>query len=279
MIRPAVVAAVVTLVGGAIAAGAQQPIQAGFHTASDVAIRVWVPTGLVRIVAWDRDSVDVGGTNGKLGRFFGGGSALQVKLGIEPLDPMNTALPGADITVRVPRKARVWVKMTTGHVDADGMAGEVDVSVVGGSVGVRNSRGIIVIESIDAPVEVSRTDAALRIRGGKGAVIFHDVGGTASIATVSGDVITDGTAPLDATIETIGGAITTQVRGTLDLQTHSGTVTVAVDPARAPPMLLTARQGAVRNPYRNAIGTPTVVARSFRGDINVVPLGGVKGGK
>ncbi|MBA2291085.1 MAG: hypothetical protein H0W15_01370 [Gemmatimonadales bacterium] len=262
-----------------LAAAAQEPIRAGYRANSDVALRIWVPTGLVRVVAWDRDSVDVGGTNGKRGRFFGGGAAGQMKLGIEPLDPLNPALPGADITVRVPRRARVWVKMTTGHVDAEGIAGELEVSVVGGSVDVRNAEGVIAIESIDAPVHVSRASGALRIRGGRGTVTLTQAGGTASIATVSGDVLIGGTAALDATIETIGGAITAPVRGTLDLQTHSGTITLAVDPGRALSMLLTARQGTVRNSFRIAKGPPTVTARSFRGDINVVPLVGVKGGK
>lgn len=277
--RRAFIATVTTLACSALAANAQEPIRAGYSANSDVAIRIWVPTGLVRIMAWDRDSVGVDGTNGKRGRFFGGGTFAQMKIGIEHLDPLNPALPGADITVRVPRKARVWVKMTTGHVEADGTAGELEISVVGGTIGVRNARGVVAIESIDAPVEVTRTDAALRIRGGKGTVTLAEVGGTASIATVSGDVVTGGTLPLDAFIETIGGAITAQVRGTLDLQTHSGTITVAVDPVRMPSMLLTARQGKVRNPYRAAKGPPDVTARSFRGDINVVPLGGVKGEK
>ncbi len=259
---------------------AQAPIRAGYATAPDVAMRIWVPAGLVRIVAWDRDSVDVSGTNGKRGRFFGGGNRTQLKFGIDPLDSTNTTLPGADITVRVPRRARVWVKMTAGHVDAEGTAGELEVSVVGGSVAVRNAQGVIAVESIDAPVTIDRSEAALRIRGGKGIVTLRDVAGTASIATVSGNVVISGARAPDATVETIGGAVDAELRGAksaLDVQTHSGAITLRVDPARLPAFALSARSGSVRNPFPAAKGAATVVARSFKGDINVVLLADIKG--
>ena len=264
-------------------AGAQQPIAVGYPATRDVALRIWVPTGLVRVIGWDRDSIDVTGTTGKRGRYFGGSGGSSAKLGIEPVNPKDPALPGGDLSVRVPRHARVWIKMTTGHADADGIAGETDIYLVGGSIAVRNASGAVSIESIDAPVTIDRSNVGLRIRGGRGDVTLRDVGGTATITTISGGVAVAGVRAPEARIETIGGSIDaivpSGVLSLLDLQSHDGAITVRVNRDKAPAFDLVSRGGKVSNAISGVGANGRVVARSFRGDINVRAVGGIEGRK
>ena len=264
--------------------GAQSRIRTGFRATADVSLRIWVPTGLVRVVTWDRDSIGVEGVTGRNGKFFGGSSGSAAKLGIDARDAKDVTLPGGDLTVSVPRRARVWIKMTAGHVDADGVAGELDAFVVGGSVAVRNTSGVVSVESIDAPVTIDRASGSLRIRGGRGSVTLRDVAGTATIATVSGAVELSGARIPDARVETIGGFITVDARtlgrGALDLQTHAGDITVIVNGAHLPSLDLVSRGGKVVNPFaKSPASAPGIIARSFKGTINVRAGSGVEGGK
>ncbi len=276
--------ALVLLVLVAAPLGAQSQIRTGFRATHDVSLRIWVPVGLVRVVTWDRDSIGIDGVTGRNGKFFGGSSGSAAKLGIDARNANDVTLPGGDLTVSVPRRARVWIKMTAGHVDADGVAGELEVFVVGGSIAVRNASGVVSVESIDAPVTIDQASGSLRIRGGRGSVTLHDVDGTATIATVSGAVELSGARIPDSRVETIGGSITVDARplrhGALDLQTHAGDITVIVDGAHVPLLDLVSRGGRVINPFiKAARGAPGITARSFKGAINVRAGSGVKGGK
>src|SRR5688572_26163899 len=81
---------------------AQAPFHRGFRSNADVAVRAYVPAGRVRIVAWDRDSVDVAGTLGKNSSFFGGGGGAVTKLGVEARTMKDSVLADADLTISVP---------------------------------------------------------------------------------------------------------------------------------------------------------------------------------
>jgi DUF4097 and DUF4098 domain-containing protein YvlB len=236
----------------------------------------------VRVVAWDRDSIDIEGTLGANVVFFGGGGGALAKMGIENRNPKDTTLPGADLTVSVPRKTRLWVKLTTGVIEATGGTGELELYAVGGSISISRCSGVLSVESIDAPVTVTDFSGALRVRNGKGRVRLSNISGTASVASVSGAVgLTGATAP-DARLETIGGRIDIDVKrfggATLDLQTHSGDITISAEKSRAPSFDLVSRGGTVSKPV--PAGNPKegrVTARSFKGAINVRMTSGIQG--
>src|SRR5215207_6371810 len=77
--------AVATIVTAAPATSlaAQGTLHRGFRVNPDVAFRIMVPAGRVRVVAWEHDSIDVVGTLGKNSTFYGGGSGAGAKMGIE----------------------------------------------------------------------------------------------------------------------------------------------------------------------------------------------------
>ena len=254
---------------------AQMPLPRTFTVASDVSLRIWVPTGTVRLETWDHDSIRVSGTIAPNSRFFGGGGGKSAKLGVENFDVKDTALARGALVVTVPRQAHVWIKMTEGEVTAVGTAGELEVITVSGSISVKDSKGVVAIETIDAAVALSRVDGAVRIRTGGGRVVLADVRGSLTAATVSGDVEVNGKSLQDARLETIGGGIT--VRGSvargalLDLETHSGAISLVLDRAALPMLTLSSRGGPVRNPLgpgNEKFGR--ILARTFKGAIDVL---------
>ena len=259
------------------AASATQPtLLRGFRASPTVNMRIFVPSGRVRIAVWDRDSIAVNGTIGATSSMFGGGRDDFVKLGVEPLRTGDTQLAEADWWVTVPRHAHVWVKVTVGSIEAVGTAGELELYAVGGNISVRQASGVISVESIDAGVQIDGVRGDLRVRGGKSPLTFRDVSGTASITSVSGSVTFSGPSP-ECRVETIGGDIVfnaTQQRGALaELQTHSGAIRVAVDAQRPPILELSSRSGQVTQPrLTGSAAHGRVVARSFKGAVTVEAL-------
>lgn len=268
---------------GAVPAAAQSPVRQGFAVAADASLRIWVPTGRVRLSTWDRDSVRVTGTMGKGAEWFGGGNGSHGKLGVELRDRMSGKLAQADLVIVVPRRAHVWIKMTSGDVAAQGTRSELEIVTVAGRVEVRDARGTVAIDAIDAPVSLTDIDGATRVNAGSGLVTLRDVRGTLTVATVGGGVDLAGDSLPDARLETIGGGVT--VRGALartaliEISTHDGAIVLAPPAGGAPALDLSSR-GAIVNPLkapRAPVGR--IVARSFKGPINVQPVAGIGEGK
>ncbi|MES2521800.1 MAG: DUF4097 family beta strand repeat-containing protein [Gemmatimonadota bacterium] len=254
----------------------EQPVQPslrGFAATPDVTMRIYVPAGRIRLVTWSRDSVAVSGTTGANASMFGGGSRTHVKFGVEPRATGDSTLPRADLTITIPRAARVWIKMIDGEIDARGTTGELEVYVVRGRIAVRDVGGVTVLESIDAPVEVVGASGDLRVRGSKGAVTLDMVRGTTSVATVSGQVALSNFSA-DGRVETIGGDVSFaggSLRGAqLDIQTHSGAITLGLIAAQSPVLDLSSRAGAIDLPKLvQSAAHGRITARSFKGRIVV----------
>ncbi len=274
------------LLVAAAPAAAQTPIARGWAAAPDVALRIWLPTGQVELEAWDRDSIDVAGTMARGGSFFGGvgSDGRGGKLGVESLKREDPTLPGGTLRVRVPRRARVAIKMTEGRVTAVGTTGSLEVLTVTGDVTVQQASGSVTVETIDATVRISATQGAVRVRNGGGIVTLANVEGSMTLTTVGGHISVEGPKVGDGRLETIGGNIT--VRGTLrpdarlDLQSHDGSITLALDKAALPRLDLATRGGILRNGL--GLGDARfgeIVGRSFKGGINVLSRSGIEGGK
>ncbi len=245
----------------------------GFAAAPDVRMRIFVPTGRVRVGVWDRDSIAISGTIGKASSMFGGGTRAYVKFGVEPLRTGDSKLAEADWVVTIPRKAHLWVKLTNGEIETDGTSGETELYAIGGRITVRRASGVVSVESIDAAVTLDDVSGDVRVRGGKAAVVLRNVRGTASVATISGRVSIAGTRAPDCRVETIGGDIEIDAVPdgvTWELQTHSGAIALRLDAARLPLLELTTRSGVLQWDKRGGDArNGRVVARSFKGAISV----------
>lgn len=267
------------LLGGTLSLHAQSrmpdvvQVSRGYSTTPDVTMRLYVPAGRVRVSAWTRDSVHVRGTLSRNADMFGGGSRTHIKFGIETKIRGDTVLPYADWDVTVPAGSRLWLKMIDGNMHIGGITGELELYAVRGAIVVEGVTGVTSVESIDAPVTVKGARGDVRVRGSRGRVSLEDVRGTLSVATVSGPVSLS-RIEAEGRVETIGGAIDyaggSLVGALMELQTHSGAISLTLEPQRIPVLDLSSRAGPVLG--EQLIGHAKhgqLMARSFKGRITV----------
>ena len=212
------------------ALSAQQKITSGFQLDADGSLRIQVPAGSVRIIGWERDSVSVSGTIAPGGgSWYGGGRGRAGKMGLETRD-QSGAGPGADVEIRVPAHARLWVKTVAASVNIEGSQGEVDCISVAGSLRIEGQPKVLSAETMDGIVIIEGANGVMRIRTGGGNISVRGPGGDITASSVGGsvDVTTD---KLErARLESVTGAVRFTgniIRGgALEAETHSADVTL-----------------------------------------------------
>lgn len=263
---------------------AQEVVTRSFAVAPTVGLRIWLPSGRVRLETWSRDSIRVVGSVAKGSNFFGGGRGESAKLGVDQPNPSATNLARGDLVVTVPVRAKVWIKATDATIDASHTGGDLEIFTVGGRVTVREASGVVSVETIDAPIVVRGATGVVRLHTGSGMLTLRDVSGDLTVSSVSGSVELFADTLGDARIETIGGQVRAsgQLRrgGFIEIQTHDGNVALYLPRSAVPLLELGSRGGEVNNALGAGdakLGRLTV--RSFRGRINVSARVGVELGK
>src|SRR5689334_2045704 len=96
-------------------------------------VRIMVPFGRIRVIGWDAESLAVSGRlEREAGRFYAAGDSRVRKLGVDvPLE--QRAAGRAELEVRVPRRASVWVKTATADIEVEGVDGTLDLNSVSGA--------------------------------------------------------------------------------------------------------------------------------------------------
>lgn len=276
--------ALALLVLAGVRASAQEKVQRIFAVSPTVSLRIWLPSGHVRVQTWDKDSIQVVGSVAKGSNFFGGGGQGSAKLGVEQPNKRSTTLASGDLVVTVPRRAQVFVKATDAIIETSHTYGDLELVSVGGKVTVEEAYGILTIESIDAPIAVHGATAAVRLHSGGGAVVLRDVTGDLTVSTVRGSVQLTGESLGEAQIETVGGGVTVDGRmrrgAFIDVQTHDGNIALRFRANDIPLLELSSRGGEVSNAFGSGnLKVGRVAVRSFKGGVNVSPRAGVEGGK
>lgn len=194
--------------------------------APDGAVKIFNFVGRVRIVGWDRDTVEVSGTLPAGHRLFGGGSRSAVKLGVEG----DSRGPGSAVTleVRVPAGADVWVRGAATDIEVSGLIGTVDIGTVSGRVLVTGSPRLLTAESMNGALEVRGSPETLRAKTAAGNLSWDGSARDAHLVSVSGFVrVRSG--PLErARIESVTGQVRIEAAlrpdAQVTIETHSGDV-------------------------------------------------------
>src|ERR1051325_4638621 len=152
--------------------------------AGDGSVRIVNPSGRIRVIGWDVDSLAVSGHGP--GRLAAAGTASVRKLLVTG--------GGAELEVRVPRGARVWAKSASADIDVVGVDGALDLNSVAGAIHVVGTPADGTAETMGGPVELA---------GGSG---------RARVKTVSGDILLRG-ASVDLGASTLSGTIVVRAAG------------------------------------------------------------------
>jgi putative adhesin len=277
---------------------AQQKIERRIAIAPDASIRIHNLVGSIRIIGWDRDSIAVtGSVPPGAGSFYMGGAGRGAKLGIERQDEVKQGQP-ATLEVRVPRNARLWVKSASATVEASGLTGELECSSVDGSIRVEGSLRLVIAESMEGNINVAGAMSVARLKGGGGTITLRGARGDVLATTVGGAIVATDGAITRAHLETVSGTIaydgTVSPRGTLDVATHSGDVTLRLPPDISAEFDLGSFDGSILyglsgkgegkgkgeealKPFRGkpisfstGAGEARIIVRSFKGEIRIL---------
>lgn len=271
----------------------QQKVLLGHAATPTVSVRLMAGVGDIRLVGWDRDSVELSGVvpTGARVELFAGSATEQakgVKMYVEA-PPEQTGREGK-LTLRVPRGARVWIKTGSADVDCAGVTGGVDLNVVGGSITVHGNPKEVRAESMDGAVIIDGSPEWLRAKTATGDITMRggiDVGAS----TISGTIRASGGEVERAKLEATTGAIafsSTMARGaSVELETHSGPIDIGMPPSASAEIDIATITGAIDNqrtaarpsPGRegrgmtlqisSGMGSARLVVRSFKGTVQL----------
>ena len=241
--------AVVALGIGSLPVSGQSKVDRGIKLNADGAIRIYNNVGSVRVVGWNRDSVAVRGLLGGGNTLHFGGGPGGLKMFVEGRDERNPA--AASIEVMVPFRAKVWVKTASADIDVSGVAGSLDLYVVGGRITVRGNPADVNAEAIDGAITVVGSPGWLRAKSASGDVSFDGSCSDVTLSTVSGKVDADGTGFEKAKFETVTGGIrfagSFRPGGLVNFDTHSGKIEVGVSPSTPADFDVVSIAGAIVN--------------------------------
>jgi hypothetical protein len=220
------------LVALPVASGvAQQQVDIGRRTAPDVALRLVGPFSRLTVIGWDRDSVSITGTLPKGARFDGGFAetrGVPARNGKWFMDAPETGGAGGAIVLRVPARARLYVKVNSAEVDASGLTGEFDLSLVGGSARIAASPRTLNVDAMDASVTIDGSPEWVRLKTSEGDITMRGSSPDAAFTTISGAVHVGNGTYERANVVTVSGAVTFSGDlardASLRIDTHSGAV-------------------------------------------------------
>jgi len=242
----------------------QQKVDIRHAVTSDAYIRLSGSVGTVRVTGWSRDSLVVTGvlpSSVRLEVGIGGDGrtpARGAKMYIEA--PNDAATSSGTLELRVPHRAKVWIKSGTANVEAREVTGGLDLNVIGGSVRVAGAPRELQVEAMDAAVTIDGAPAWLRAKTASGDITLRGGSGDLALSSVSGAVRVEGGTVERGRIETVTGAIffgaVPAAGGDVVVDSHSGTVDLLLPFRGNFAFHASSVMGAIDNQYDNARVVP-----------------------
>lgn len=265
----------------------EEPVLTARHLNANASVKVFNPTGAVRLIGWSHDSLEVRGNVAPRKRYFASGDANGVKLGVDEAGAGEAPAHG-DITIRLPRDAHVAVKTVNGNIDATDASGWF--YTIAGVVHVAGTASSVEVESMRGDVELSVSGPWLRARSGEGRVTLRGAVKDVDVSTISGSLDVAGGGIMRGQFASVSGDINfagaPATGAILDLSNHSGAVEFAWPRSAPGTFTLSTVEGTIVNAFASlrpvsqpqrsvrfslGRGGADVTVRTFKGAIRVRP--------
>jgi len=249
--------------------------------AADGSVRIVNPSGGIRVIGWDVDSLAVWARGP--GRLAAVGTASVRTL---------VVTGRAGLEVRVPRGARVWVKSVSADIDVVGVDGTLDLNSVTGAIHVVGTPADVTAETMGGPVELAGGTGRARVKTVSGGILLRGASVDLGASTLSGTIVVraagwqrGGTGVQRGKFESVTGDVRFDGElgrgGIVELESQSGAIALRVPGTTVADFdLLTiggsvtnrltadvAQRGALR--FSTGAGGAQVTARSFKGSISL----------
>ncbi len=244
--------------------------------------------GTVKIVAWDREEVQVTGTLDEPTstiRMNGGKSRIEIELTNEgPAD-----LGCGQLEIKLPPGVRLEIETVSADVGVAGITGTLDLETVSGDVQVQGEPSEIEIETVSGDVVVSADTPAVSVETVSGDVSIHAARGRLAAETVSGEIEIEGGPYSRVQVTSVSGDV--DLSGTIlpaarvELGTHSGDVSLIIAPPENVAWALSTFSGRIEGflaehkvsgfgpgttlAYLQGDGTTGITVSTHSGDIDI----------
>ena len=235
-----------------VRAGAQGPADGpvlGAHALhAGAPLKIWVESGRVRLIAWDRDSIEVRGHPGRGQGFFIGGDSSGMKFGVEKRVPSHgTGQTG--IVAYIPRRSMVSVKSVAAIIDAAGLSGWF--YSVSGAIHLGGRATSIEAESMNGSLDIDVTAPWLRARTGDGHLLLRGAPEDVDVSTISGTLDIAASTVRRGQFGSVSGDIhyagSPQPGGIVEFSNHSGNVELLLPADVSGDFTLTSIAGSIEN--------------------------------
>jgi hypothetical protein len=266
---------------------ADGPVLRGRGVKPSVGIKIWMPAGRIRLVAWDRDSLLVRGRMGPGEGFFFGGDTSGMKFGSEQRDGGESS-GKSTLVVYLPRRAYVSMKAVSATVEGRDVSGWF--YSVSGSMHLSGAVSSVEAETMTGSLDLDLTAPWLKARTGDGHLLLRGAPEDVDVSTVAGTLDVATTTIRRGQFGSVSGDIHyvgSPVAGAImEFSSHSGNVELQVPRTVSSVFSLTSIAGAIENGLngvRPAAANPRslrlsigrggsqVTVRTFKGAIRLRP--------
>jgi hypothetical protein len=238
------------LVASSTLAGAEGRITQSRPAAPDGVVHIDNPAGSIRVIGWDRAEVAVSGTlgHGAFGLDLGGDKR---RTRVEVESQGNPHGISSDLEVRVPAGSDVVIESFAASISVSEVKGTVSAETVNGDIRVGEAPREVQAESVNGGVTVSSRGGRVQAESVNGPVTVRGAGGEIDASTVNGPLTVTGGSFQRARLETVNGRILFEGGlargGTLEVESVSGAVELALPANTAADFSVTTFSGDIRN--------------------------------
>ncbi|GGZ71077.1 DUF4097 family beta strand repeat-containing protein [Streptomyces bluensis] len=272
-----------------------------FDTPEPITVTAHVGAGSLRFTASDRSETTVQVRPGNPKRDKDVRAAEQTEVtyanGVLTIRTKERRFIGpsgiVDVTVDLPAHSDIDVTGSWAHVAAEGRLGKAQVKTSGGDVRLDTtgplhltvSHGSIVVDRVEGTAEITTSSGSLRVGTVGGPAILKNSNGSTTVGAVIGELRVSGAnggidiqrAEGSVTATTAHGAVRVGdvVRGTVQLETSTGSIDVGIREGTAAWLDVSSGKGQVRNALSSSESpepteeTVEVHARTRWGNIDI----------
>jgi hypothetical protein len=207
---------------------ADGPVLGARRLSAVSSIKFFLPTGSVRVVGWDKDSLVVRGHVHRGATFHLSSVANGAKIEVEEAND-DLHVP-CDLVIYMPKRGTLSAKTVTAAVSTRDVSGWI--YSVAGSVEVGGSASSMEVTAMTGNVDANVAVPLIRVTAGGGTVLLRGSPEDADVSTISGTLTVESQHVMRGQFATVTGDIHymggVPAGGIFELTSHSGAIDLAV---------------------------------------------------
>lgn len=204
---------------------ADEPVLQARAVKRSAPVKMFIPSGTVRMIGWDRDSIVVRGhVSATAGLFLAGNDSAGYKILVE--DRSGSDNPISQLSIYVPRRSQLSLKTVNALTDVKDVGGWF--YTVSGRFHLEGSMSSIEVEAMSGDIDLDATTPWARAKTGKGHLVVRGAPEDVDASTIGGTLDVATSTIIHGRFTSVTGdihyAATMAPRSLFEFSNHSGAV-------------------------------------------------------